>query len=133
MPSALELFSAPAREWFSDSFEAPTEVQERGWRAVAGGQNTLMTAPTGSGKTLAAFLWCLDRLAGEPQPPAAERRPPDSEERPLGDHRRDPLGGGDQARRPPRHQPRAALRAHRVGAAANPPLRHPAAARRGRP
>ncbi|MDQ6921826.1 MAG: DEAD/DEAH box helicase, partial [Candidatus Dormibacteraeota bacterium] len=73
MPSALELFSPPAREWFSDTFESPTEVQEQGWRAVAGGQNTLMTAPTGSGKTLAAFFWCLDRLAGEPQPPAAER------------------------------------------------------------
>src|SRR5256714_1052285 len=32
-----------------------------------------MTAPTGSGKTLAAFFWCLDRLAAEPTPPAAER------------------------------------------------------------
>jgi ATP-dependent Lhr-like helicase len=32
-----------------------------------------MTAPTGSGKTLAAFLWCLDRLASEPPPPARER------------------------------------------------------------
>src|SRR3979411_3307318 len=73
MPSAIELFSAPAREWFSDSFAAPTEVQERGWRAVAEGRHTLMTAPTGSGKTLAAFFWCLDRLAGEAQPPAAER------------------------------------------------------------
>src|ERR1700731_3518386 len=73
MPSALELFSAPAREWFSDSFATPTEVQERGWRAVARGRHTLMTAPTGSGKTLAAFFWCLDRLAGEPPPEAAER------------------------------------------------------------
>ena len=73
MPSALELFSAPAREWFSDSFATPTEVQERGWRAVASGRHTLMTAPTGSGKTLAAFFWCLDRLAGEPPPPASER------------------------------------------------------------
>src|ERR671923_1981404 len=73
MPSALELFSPVAREWFSDSFPAPTEVQELGWRAVASGRHTLMTAPTGSGKTLAAFFWCLDRLAGEPTPPVAER------------------------------------------------------------
>src|SRR3984893_9271301 len=73
MPSALELFSAPAREWFSDSFATPTEVQERGWRAVARGRHTLMTAPTGSGKALAAFFWCLDRLAGEPPPEALER------------------------------------------------------------
>ena len=73
MASALELFSAPAREWFADSFASPTEVQERGWRAVASGRHTLMTAPTGSGKTLAAFFWCLDRLAAEPPPPAGER------------------------------------------------------------
>jgi ATP-dependent Lhr-like helicase len=32
-----------------------------------------MCAPTGSGKTLAAFLWCLDQLAREPLPVAAER------------------------------------------------------------
>ncbi|MDQ6914452.1 MAG: DEAD/DEAH box helicase [Actinomycetota bacterium] len=55
------------------AFAAPTEVQERGWRAVASGAHTLMTAPTGSGKTLAAFLWCLDRLAVEPAPAAAGR------------------------------------------------------------
>src|SRR5918911_5567637 len=73
MPSALDLFSAPAREWFSDSFPAPTEVQERGWRAVAAGRHTLMTAPTGSGKTLAAFFWCLDRLSVDPRPPEADR------------------------------------------------------------
>src|SRR5918911_5471228 len=73
MRSALELFSPPARDWFCASFVAPTEVQERGWRAVAAGSHTLMTAPAGSGKTLAAFFWCLDRLASEP-PPAREER-----------------------------------------------------------
>jgi ATP-dependent helicase Lhr and Lhr-like helicase len=73
MPNALELFSAPAREWFADSFASPTEVQEAGWRAVAAGHHTLMTAPTGSGKTLAAFFWCLDRLAAEPPRPPSER------------------------------------------------------------
>src|SRR2546429_3707983 len=74
MSGALDLFSPAAREWFRSAFAAPTEVQERGWRAVASGRHTLMTAPTGSGKTLAAFLWCLDRLAVEsPVPPARER------------------------------------------------------------
>src|SRR2546423_1902466 len=74
MASALDLFSPAAREWFRSAFAAPTEVQERGWHAVASGRHTLMTAPTGSGKTLAAFLWCLDRLAVEtPPPPARER------------------------------------------------------------
>jgi ATP-dependent Lhr-like helicase len=73
MASALDLFSPAGRAWFRGAFAAPTEVQEQGWRAVASGRHTLMTAPTGSGKTLAAFLWCLDRLAGEPPPTAAER------------------------------------------------------------
>src|ERR671937_988973 len=73
MPSALDLFSAAARAWFSGAFSAPTEVQERGWQSVAAGQHTLMSAPTGSGKTLAAFFWCIDRLATEPLPVEAER------------------------------------------------------------
>ena len=54
------------RTWFSQSFAAPTQVQERGWASIASGKHTLMLAPTGSGKTLAAFLWCLDRLARAP-------------------------------------------------------------------
>src|SRR6266700_3975444 len=73
MSGALDLFSPAAREWFRATFASPTEVQERGWQAVASGRHTLMTAPTGSGKTLAAFLWCLDRLAAEPAPPSRER------------------------------------------------------------
>src|SRR5919108_1576892 len=73
MPTALDLFSSPARAWFSGAFPAPTEVQEEGWESVANGRHTLMSAPTGSGKTLAAFFWCLDRLASEPVPPEAER------------------------------------------------------------
>src|SRR5438067_3944527 len=73
MPTVLDLFSPAARAWFSAAFAAPTEVQEGGWRSVAAGQHTLMSAPTGSGKTLAAFLWCIDRLATEPVPDEAER------------------------------------------------------------
>ncbi len=73
MPTVLDLFSPAARAWFSGAFPAPTDVQEGGWRSVAAGQHTLMSAPTGSGKTLAAFLWCIDRLAMEPVPAGAER------------------------------------------------------------
>ncbi len=73
MQAPLDLFSPAARAWFSSSFARPTEVQERGWKAVAAGQHTLMCAPTGSGKTLAAFLWCLDRLAGASVPPDPAR------------------------------------------------------------
>ena len=63
--AALELFSAPTREWFAGAFEAPTPVQELAWTTVAGGKDALVIAPTGSGKTLAAFLWSLDQLAGQ--------------------------------------------------------------------
>src|SRR5438094_9830046 len=73
MTTVLDLFSPAARAWFSGAFPAPTEVQDGGWRSVAAGQHTLMSAPTGSGKTLAAFLWCLDRLTTEPVPAEAER------------------------------------------------------------
>jgi ATP-dependent Lhr-like helicase len=71
--SSLDLFAPATRDWFRASFDAPTQVQERGWNEVASGRHVLMAAPTGSGKTLAAFLWCLDRLTSEPVPPEAER------------------------------------------------------------
>src|SRR5207253_7820508 len=73
MAPVLAELSVPARAWFNATFANPTEVQERGWRAVAGGRHTLMCAPTGSGKTLAAFLWAIDRLTGEPPPAELER------------------------------------------------------------
>ena len=73
MPTALDLFSPASRAWFEGAFNAPTEVQEHGWKSVAAGQHTLMSAPTGSGKTLAAFLWCIDRLAIDPIPAESER------------------------------------------------------------
>ncbi len=61
----LAPFSAPTRAWFSSTFAAPTPPQARGWPAIASGDHTLIVAPTGTGKTLAAFLWALDRLAGD--------------------------------------------------------------------
>ncbi|HVE93162.1 MAG TPA: DEAD/DEAH box helicase, partial [Actinomycetota bacterium] len=70
---ALDRFSPAAREWFATTFAQPTAAQGRGWPAIASGSHTLICAPTGSGKTLAAFLWGLDRLSSDPQPPAAER------------------------------------------------------------
>ena len=65
----LRGFSRITREWFSGAFSAPTPAQAGAWASIAGGNNTLVVAPTGSGKTLAAFLWALDRLAGDPVPP----------------------------------------------------------------
>lgn len=58
----MDDFSAPARQWFTQSFDQPTEVQRRGWPLIAAGGHVLITAPTGSGKTLAAFLFAIDRL-----------------------------------------------------------------------
>jgi ATP-dependent helicase Lhr and Lhr-like helicase len=63
----LQPFSARTRRWFEASFEAPTPAQAGGWPAIASGEHALICAPTGSGKTLAAFLWGIDRLAGEPE------------------------------------------------------------------
>jgi ATP-dependent helicase Lhr and Lhr-like helicase len=63
----LAPFSEPVRRWFQASFAEPTPAQAMGWPKIAAGANTLICAPTGSGKTLAAFLWGIDRLAGEPE------------------------------------------------------------------
>ena len=71
----MEGFGAATRDWFESAFEAPTEVQRRGWQAIASGEHSLLIAPTGSGKTLAAFLWSVDRLA-HARPEVSERRSP---------------------------------------------------------
>jgi ATP-dependent helicase Lhr and Lhr-like helicase len=61
----LSAFSPRTREWFLGAFEEPTPAQAQAWPAIASGEHVLISAPTGSGKTLAAFLWGIDRLAGE--------------------------------------------------------------------
>ncbi len=48
--------------WFRRHFDAPTDAQRAGWRHIASGRDTLISAPTGSGKTLAAFLAGIDVL-----------------------------------------------------------------------
>lgn len=62
MHAALTDFHPLVQQWFNDQFQAPTEAQQAGWRAIRGGHDTLIAAPTGSGKTLAAFLWSIDKL-----------------------------------------------------------------------
>jgi ATP-dependent Lhr-like helicase len=62
----LASFTPQVRDWFTRSFERPTEAQAQAWPAIASGENVLVSAPTGSGKTLAAFLWGLDRLVAGP-------------------------------------------------------------------
>ena len=59
---SLELFSQPVRDWFTDAFGAPTDVQNKAWPAIAAGRDVLVSAPTGTGKTLSAFLIFIDRL-----------------------------------------------------------------------
>jgi ATP-dependent helicase Lhr and Lhr-like helicase len=58
----MKSFSPAARRWFTQNFDAPTEVQTRGWAVIETGRHALITAPTGSGKTLAAFLYAIDQL-----------------------------------------------------------------------
>ena len=55
-------FHPAVAEWFRRTFGAPTDAQRAGWRHVASGRDTLISAPTGSGKTLAAFLAGIDGL-----------------------------------------------------------------------
>ncbi len=59
---SLSDFDPLVQRWFAEHFEYATEPQVLGWREIAAGHDTLISAPTGSGKTLAAFLICLDRL-----------------------------------------------------------------------
>ncbi|MCP9488750.1 MAG: DEAD/DEAH box helicase [Solirubrobacteraceae bacterium MAG38_C4-C5] len=61
----LAAFTPTVREWFGRAFAGPTPAQALAWPAIATGEHVLISAPTGSGKTLAAFLWGLDRLAGD--------------------------------------------------------------------
>jgi ATP-dependent helicase Lhr and Lhr-like helicase len=67
-------FSARAQDWFERAFAGPTAAQSQAWPAIASGEHVLVAAPTGSGKTLAAFLWALDRLAGQPRADGAGTR-----------------------------------------------------------
>ncbi len=70
---ALDVFSPRTRRWFEGAFAAPTAAQTQAWPAIASGEHVLISAPTGSGKTLAAFLYAIDRLAGDPERPANAR------------------------------------------------------------
>jgi ATP-dependent helicase Lhr and Lhr-like helicase len=67
-------FSEATRSWFTSAFAEPTAAQAKAWSAIGAGDHTLVIAPTGSGKTLAAFLWAIDKLAGEPVPADPKRR-----------------------------------------------------------
>jgi ATP-dependent helicase Lhr and Lhr-like helicase len=66
-------FHPAVREWFAETFAAPTKAQRLGWAAIGKGESALVFAPTGSGKTLAAFLAALDRLMFAPVPRKADR------------------------------------------------------------
>ncbi|MEM8817348.1 MAG: DEAD/DEAH box helicase [Pseudomonadota bacterium] len=55
-------FDAATKRWFADNFDAPTDVQSKGWQSIQANRHALLVAPTGSGKTLAAFLAGIDRL-----------------------------------------------------------------------
>jgi len=63
----LDLFLPAVRDWFTQSFSAPTAPQVLGWPAIAAGRHCLIIAPTGSGKTLAAFLWAIHSVVERQQ------------------------------------------------------------------
>jgi ATP-dependent Lhr-like helicase len=66
MTPPVTMFRPATQAWFEAAFAAPSDVQRRGWAAIAAGDHALLVAPTGSGKTLAAFLAALDRLTTLP-------------------------------------------------------------------
>ncbi|WMJ88647.1 DEAD/DEAH box helicase [Anaerocolumna sp. MB42-C2] len=59
---SLKFFNQHTIDWFRSSLGNPTKVQKAAWPAIAGGRDTLVSAPTGTGKTLSAFLVFIDRL-----------------------------------------------------------------------
>jgi len=71
--NALNGFRPPVRDWFLESFKAPTRAQQLGWPLILERESALILAPTGSGKTLAAFLAAIDRLMFDPPPAPAQR------------------------------------------------------------
>ena len=73
MSDALDSFHPQIRNWFTQRFKQPTDVQQAAWPVIASGAHSLITAPTGSGKTLTAFLWSLNRFANEDWQPGATR------------------------------------------------------------
>jgi len=58
----LDKFHPAVAAWFKNSFDSPTEIQEKSWPEIKKKSHTLISAPTGSGKTLAAFLASIDDL-----------------------------------------------------------------------
>ncbi|MFW6365289.1 MAG: DEAD/DEAH box helicase, partial [Spirochaetota bacterium] len=62
----MQQFHPLVREWFYSRYPSPTDVQEKAWDAVSGGNHVFVTAPTGSGKTLTAFLWAINTLITDP-------------------------------------------------------------------
>jgi ATP-dependent Lhr-like helicase len=65
--STLREFHPLVRAWFTETLGEPSAPQQKGWPAIASGDDTLILAPTGTGKTLSAFLWELNALIVEGQ------------------------------------------------------------------
>lgn len=63
----LDKFHPAVASWFKNSFDGPTEIQEKAWPEIKKKSHTLISAPTGSGKTLAAFLASIDDLVRRSQ------------------------------------------------------------------
>ena len=58
----LDKFHPAVASWFHNSFDGPTEIQEKAWPEIKKKSHTLISVPTGSGKTSAVFLASIDDL-----------------------------------------------------------------------
>jgi ATP-dependent Lhr-like helicase len=61
----LSDFHPAVQNWFGESFDSATRVQQQAWAEIRTGQDVLIAAPTGSGKTFAAFLCAINELVNE--------------------------------------------------------------------
>jgi len=61
----LSDFHPAVQNWFGQTFDSATPVQQQAWAEIRTGQNVLIAAPTGSGKTFAAFLCAINDLVNE--------------------------------------------------------------------
>ena len=59
---SLRSFHPVVRQWFTENFSSPSEIQSLAWPKILKKRDVLMSAPTGSGKTLAAFLSVINNL-----------------------------------------------------------------------
>ena len=74
MTDALSHFSAPVRDWFRTTFNAPTAAQEGAWESIRNGNNTLIIAGAIPAAILAIVIGALIDLLQRKVTPRGMRK-----------------------------------------------------------